>query len=93
MLLFIAILVKGFSFIGKALQESDATNLENLFFIWTLGASLFAHASTCVAVSYFDQSFVFLYLTLAAIAAVRTIGAIAKSENGVGADVYEASHS
>jgi hypothetical protein len=37
--------------------------------VWALGASLFAHAVSFMSVSYFDQSFVALYVTLAAIAA------------------------
>jgi hypothetical protein len=76
MLLFIAILAKGFSFVGQMLRTADDLPIENLFIIWTFGASLFAHATTFISVSYFDQSFVFLYLTLASIgsASSRTVG-------------------
>jgi hypothetical protein len=71
-LLFIAILVKGFSFVGQTLRKPGDLPQENLFIIWAFGASLFAHASTFISVSYFDQSFVFLYLTLAAIGSVQS---------------------
>lgn len=64
MLLFIGILLKGFSFVGRILKQGVT---ENQFFAWALGAALFAHAATCISVSYFDQSFLFLYMTLAAI--------------------------
>ncbi len=71
MLLFIAILSKGFSQVGQTLREGSDLPNKSRFVIWTLGASLFAHAATCISVSYFDQSFLFLYLTLAAIASAR----------------------
>ena len=67
MLLFIAVLAKGFSFVGQTLRQRTDLTEESQFMLWALGASLFAHATTFISVSYFDQSFVFLYLTLAAI--------------------------
>ena len=41
--------------------------------VWALGASLFANAATMISVSYFDQSFVFLYLKLAAIGSLKSL--------------------
>ena len=67
MLLFIAILAKGFSYVGQTLRQMPESSPQSRFMIWALGASLFAHAATFISVSYFDQSFVFIYLTLAAI--------------------------
>ena len=67
MFLFIAILVKGFSLVGQAFQPDDKLLPVSGFIIWALGASLFSHAVSFISVSYFDQSFLFLYLTLAAI--------------------------
>jgi hypothetical protein len=72
MILFIAVLVKGFFYIGEAVQNAREQNPDAEFFIWALGASLFAHAASCVAVSYFDQSFMFLYVNLAVIASLRS---------------------
>jgi hypothetical protein len=69
MLLWIAILVKGFSFVGQTLRQASPLPPESRFMMWALGASLFSHAATFISVSYFDQSFVFIYLTLAAICA------------------------
>jgi O-antigen ligase len=66
LLSFVAVMAKGFSLVGRSWR--DATSPESAFAIWALGASLFVHASAFVSVSYFDQSAVFLYLTLAAIA-------------------------
>jgi hypothetical protein len=67
MLLFIAILAKGFSIVGRTLRQMPHLPAESGFMVWALGASLFTHAATSISVSYFDQSFVFIYLTLAAI--------------------------
>ena len=71
MLLFIAILAKGFSYVGQTLRQMPESSPQSRFMVWALGAMLFAHAATFISVSYFDQSFVFIYLTLAAISSVR----------------------
>lgn len=67
MLLIIAQLVVAFSFIGRMLQQRSHLSYQSRFMIWAFGAALFAHGITFVSVSYFDQTFVFLYLTLAVI--------------------------
>lgn len=71
-LLFIAMLWKGFSIVGQVVQDPTDRWQDRRFYFWSLGASLFAHSATCISVSYFDQSFVFLYLTLACIASLGT---------------------
>ena len=68
--LFMAILYKGFSFVGKAVGQASNQPEESRFFIWALGSSLFVHAVTFLSVSYFDQSIMFIYLTLAAISSI-----------------------
>jgi hypothetical protein len=70
MFLFIAILGKGFSFVGQCLREGEKLPPEFRFLIWSFGASLFSHAVTCISVSYFDQSVVFMYLTLAVVGSI-----------------------
>lgn len=67
MLLFIAILWRGFRYVGEAIRALPETAKSDQFLIWTMGASLFAHAATSISVSYFDQSFLFVYLSLAII--------------------------
>jgi hypothetical protein len=67
MLLFIAILFKGFCFVGQAQRRSSELSVESRFMFWALGSALFTHTVTSISVSYFDQSFLFIYLTLAAI--------------------------
>lgn len=67
MLIFIAILAKGFSYVGQTIRSGIDQPLNEKFMIWAFGSSLFANAATMISVSYFDQSFLFLYLTLGAI--------------------------
>ncbi len=84
MFLFIAILTKGFSLVGQSLQPGADLSVESRFMIWALGCSLFAHAATFMSVSYFDQSVVFLYLTLAVVASNWSATVIpTKEENTV----------
>jgi hypothetical protein len=71
MLLFIALLGAAFSFVGTTIARNPEAPLPSRLLAWSLGASLFAHAASFISVSYFDQTFVFLYLTLAAIGSVR----------------------
>jgi hypothetical protein len=87
MLLFIAVIWKAFSYVGQHTpHEIPVTQGKHLphgknssagaspnFLMWVLGSSLFAHAATLMSVSYFDQSVLFLYLTLAAIGAGHAI--------------------
>jgi hypothetical protein len=68
MAIHIVILAKAFSYIGRMLKNVNGSPQGWPFVLWALGAALFAHAATSISVAYFDQSFVFLYLTLALIA-------------------------
>lgn len=71
MLLFIGVLAMGYSFVGQTVKMPELS-LRSRFMIWAFGASLFSHSVTFVSISYFDQSFVFLYLTLAIIGSTRS---------------------
>jgi len=68
-MVFVWTLVQGYSFTGRSIRHSSLP-VKFRFVAWSLGAALFAHTATCISVSYFDQSFLFLYLTLAVIGAV-----------------------
>lgn len=70
LILFIALFVFAFSNIGKTIKNTDKSEFISLIFVWSIGASLFAHMVSFISVSYFDQSIVFFYLTLALIGAV-----------------------
>jgi hypothetical protein len=57
--------------VGDGLREQAGLSPRDQFMLWALGSALFAHVVTFFSVSYFDQSFVFLYVTLAAIGSAR----------------------
>lgn len=78
MLLLIAILYKAFSRVGRAVRDGSGMSPREQFVVWTFGSSLVAHAATWMSVSYFDQSVVFLYLTVAAIGSARPLVANAE---------------
>ncbi|MGA4578904.1 O-antigen ligase family protein [Limisphaera sp. VF-2] len=71
MSLFIALIWCGFRYAGAAMQAWRQVDREREFFVWAVGAALFAHAASCVSVAYFDQSILFLYLTLGLLATLR----------------------
>lgn len=88
MLLFIVVLAIAFSYVGRAVRHVPANATKNNaignavanistttssdLVIWALGASLFGHVVNFLSVSYFDQSVIFLYATLAAIASTNS---------------------
>lgn len=76
MFLFIGVLAMGFARVGRQLASPQGNHKMPPFAVWALGCTLFAHAGTFMSIAYFDQSVVFLYLTLAAIvAASRAVAA------------------
>jgi len=80
MLAFIWSLVSAYSFVGRSVRHAQLP--ENYrFMIWTLGAGLFAHTASDISVSYFDQSFLFLYLNLAVIGSAYGSLAVAPVEH------------
>lgn len=90
--LFIAALVAGFRYIGQSLRLSKEEPWETQFLIWSLGAALLTHAATCISVSYFDQSYVFLFLNLAVIGSLRSavlLQEVAREEVGEEIEIEE----
>lgn len=66
-ILFVAILVYGFKYLGKARRKARK-NRES-FFIWALGGALFANLVGFFGISYYDQTIVGWYALLAIISA------------------------
>ena len=62
--LFIAILFKAFQLLGRKMRTMRKLGNPTEFMLWCIGASLFAHASTFMSISYFDQSYVLFCLLL-----------------------------
>lgn len=67
-LLFMATIVYGFKYLGKSLKAPQ--DREHQFFLWALGAGLFANVVAFMGISYVDQTQVIWYLVLAAISAM-----------------------
>lgn len=71
--LFVVVLVKGFSGVTQALKQTADCSPDLRFMVWALGSSLFANVVTFFSVSYFDQTAVFVYFTLANIGSAATL--------------------
>ena len=71
MLLFIWGLWVSFQYVGHTLRVKPEMPTADQFTVWAIGSSLFAQAVTCVSVSYFDQSFLFLYTCLGMLATLK----------------------
>lgn len=69
--LFLWFLWQGFKTVGSVRRITEPCDPSQAFFIWAIGASLLAHAATATSVSYFDQSFLFLYTAVAAMVSVH----------------------
>jgi hypothetical protein len=82
MLMFMVVMWFGFRNIGTTLraQAEAHSPVEDQFFVWSIGASLLAHASTAVSIAYFDQSVVFIYLTLALTNSLASVSRVAPSQ-------------
>jgi hypothetical protein len=66
---FLAILVYGFKYVGRARKACEGDRKQELFF-WAIGASLFANVVSFMGIGYFDQIIVAWYALLAMISAV-----------------------
>lgn len=73
MLLFIAILVKAFQYLGRGMQFLRARHDPSEYLLWCYGAALFAHCVAFLSVSYYDQSYVFVFLIVGAAGGLAAI--------------------
>jgi len=64
--LFIAILVYGFKYLGRARRQAGKDRV-NALFLWAISAALFANVVAFIGISYFDQTIVGWYGLLAII--------------------------
>jgi hypothetical protein len=74
MFLVVLTLMAAFRAVGRRLRSDGRGSMEHRFLAWTLGSLLFGHVINFFSISYFDQSIVFFYLVLAAIAALQHRG-------------------
>jgi hypothetical protein len=68
LVLFIALIVYGFKYLGKA-RRAAGNDSRREWFLWLLGVALFSNLIAFLGISYFDQTFVYWYLLLAVIVA------------------------
>jgi hypothetical protein len=71
--LFVLVLQRAFSALGKALEaihEAAPQGSEAELFLWGLGAMLATHIVTWLGITYFDQTYVFWFMQLAAISSL-----------------------
>jgi len=71
-ILFVAVLVYGFKYLGRA-RRVAATDKKSALFIWAIGSALFANVVAFVGISYFDQTMVAWYALLAMISTVAVV--------------------
>jgi hypothetical protein len=71
-LLFLAVLVYGFKYLGGA-RRAAAKDKKTALFIWALGSALFANVVAFFGISYFDQTMVAWYALLAMIPAAIAV--------------------
>ena len=65
----LAIIVFGFKYVGRTRRVVTGDRRQE-FFIWGIGASLFANVVAFFGISYFDQTIIAWYALLAIIAAI-----------------------
>lgn len=71
-LLFLAILVYAFKYVGRA-RGAAGKDKKRALFVWALGSSLFANVISFVGISYFDQTIVAWYALLAFISVLVAV--------------------
>jgi len=69
LILFLTIITLCFKFIGRA-RKAAGGDSKKQFFIWALGAALFAHVCSFFGTSYFDQNIVAWFTLIAMISAL-----------------------
>jgi hypothetical protein len=72
MLLILAILWRAFSWVGIAAGTRTGVTSPTSFIAWCLGSALFAHATSAISVSYYDQSGNFFWATIAVISSFHS---------------------
>jgi len=81
--LFIAIIVRCFSGVGRIVRSLGSQPQASRLFVWSLGAALFAHVTNYFSISYFDQNIIAWYLLLAMIASLGDYAAGLKRGSSV----------
>jgi hypothetical protein len=70
--LFVATIFLAFGCIGGAMRKVEG-NIARMALVWSIGVALFVHCMSFIAVSYFGQSTMLWYMTLAMAAGVADV--------------------
>jgi hypothetical protein len=73
LIFFLAILWRSFTYVGIEARKSYRGTSRDSFVAWCLGSALFAHATTNISVSYFDQTLVLFWATISMISSLHSI--------------------
>jgi len=71
--LVIWMMVMAYRWAGKVHDMRIDTRPDDSFMIWCMGASLFAHTVTGISVSYFDQTMLYFWLSVAVISSIYSV--------------------
>ncbi len=91
LVLFIGFLAAGFREVGIA-RKKAGTDGPTEILVWAFGAVLFGHLVTFFGTSYFDQTFVLWYLTLAMVGSLHLLTKAQEGPLAVGAEEVEGVH-
>ena len=80
LILFFTVLRRAFAGVGRSIRAKVNERTIQQRCIWALGATLFAHVMTFLAVWYWDQNIVNWYLLLAMIGSISSIPALVSSD-------------
>ena len=80
MALYIRLVARCFKGVGSSVRILQRESKRTAFYVWALGAALFAHAITFLSVSYFDQNSVNFYLLMAMISTATSAALLIKKQ-------------
>jgi hypothetical protein len=72
----------GFRYVGQSVKTGACQGGLGVFQAWCFGAALFAHATTWISVSYFDQTILFFLIVLAGAGALESMRSSSCGEQG-----------
>jgi hypothetical protein len=73
MTLFIVLIALAFRAVGRTVKQMNPQHLADGIIVWSMGATVFAYASSFLSVALFDQTIVIWYMLLAVISSVSML--------------------
>jgi hypothetical protein len=88
LVVFVAILSRAFSMIGKARKRAEGSRRQEWFY-WCLGAALYAHVMSFWGIDYFDVIRTWWYIFLAMIPAATVVARVSTATEAKAALVFD----